>query len=270
MDIKYSPKYNLAYLHNPKVGCSSIKNSLLDGLVSNVHEQNIFPVFNNPHADIFSVVRNPYNRIVSAYLDKIGPKKDDWVWLPFCNKYKLDPELEISFQSFLKVLSYDSQEYDIDPHFRPQYYNLGIDKIKPSFIGFLENMEPVKEYLFAHGVKFLDNRPHTTQGKVDISKFITLQDKIIIDEIYDLDFIEFGYEKRIRGNNSYNYQPIQNQQSISSELIFQHQKVKNDDIVSALHNLVLNHNEDNVIEALKVLVRLRPDNKFYRDKLSRF
>lgn len=95
--ILYQPKNNIAYLHNPKVACSTIKNSLLRGEVDNVHEQFLFPPYNNSNVPIFSVVRNPYSRSVSAYLDKIGKDKDFYVWFPFCRKYGLDRESNLSF-----------------------------------------------------------------------------------------------------------------------------------------------------------------------------
>ena len=102
--ILYQPKLNVAYLHNPKVACSTFKNTLLFGKVDNVHAQYLFPPYNNKNVDIFSVVRNPFSRTVSAYLDKIGPNKDHYVWNPFCKMFDLDPEKEIEFSEFIELI----------------------------------------------------------------------------------------------------------------------------------------------------------------------
>ena len=159
-NIKYQPMKNIAYLNNAKVACSTIKNSLLFGRAKNVHEQFLFPQFNNPFAEIFSVVRNPYDRAVSAYIDKVGPDKDHWVWNPFCKRYDLDRNHQISFEDFLDILLEDENPRSIDQHFRAQSYNLIFDRIVPRFVGHLENMAHVEHYLKDHGFELKNRAPH--------------------------------------------------------------------------------------------------------------
>lgn len=83
--IRANRKNNIIYLNNPKVGCSTIKSNLWQILSpetfrkdGDVHDVKSSPFSNKPvdsrwisTANIFTFVRNPFTRAVSAFLNKI-------------------------------------------------------------------------------------------------------------------------------------------------------------------------------------------------------
>lgn len=221
--ILYQPINNIAYLHNPKVACSSIKSSLLKGKVKNVHEAFLFPPYNNPHVDIFSVVRNPFSRVVSAYLDKIGAGKDHYVWLPFCKQFDLNPEENLDFIDFLNILDSASPQ-ELDHHFSPQVENLLAEFITPKFIGFIEDMKSVEDFLNLYGVKLETRAPHKTKSKELAPKLLSEEAIGLILKIYKDDFDRYGYSPDPTVISSKFSSPILSEQKLSDDLTFQHHK----------------------------------------------
>jgi hypothetical protein len=132
---------------NPKSGCSTIKASLWQaadslsgrntyaGLPHEREEAPFLPLCAKQrdsrvnelrNAIFFSVVRNPYVRILSAYLDKIGREVSTWVWLSFAQRFGVNPEIgrsSLSFRDFLSMISGEPDEL-LNHHFRPQYLNI--------------------------------------------------------------------------------------------------------------------------------------------------
>lgn len=270
-DIKYQPLKNLAYLHNPKVACSTIKNSMLFGKVENVHEQYIFPQFNNPSATLFSVVRNPYTRIVSAYLDKVGPGKDHWVWLPFCRKHNIDPESELSFKNFLEILDSDDSKEDMDHHFRPQYLNLFHGIVTPSFIGYVEEMSKVEEFLAAHGLEMLNRAPHKTKSGEKKDSLLSPECIDLIESIYSKDFEVYGYSPDPKA--SFDLSPIFQEQFVSENFFEQYKKFDVDATVSGLRSaaLILEQlNLEKARELMELALALRPDGSFIVEKVESY
>lgn len=266
-NIKYQPMKNVAYLNNAKVACSTIKNSLLFGKAKNVHEQFLFPQFNNPFAEIFSVVRNPYDRAVSAYIDKVGPNKDHWVWNPFCKRYGLDRNVQISFEDFLNILLEDNTPKSIDQHFRAQSYNLIFDRVTPRFIGHLENMEHVENYLKGHGFELMNRAPHKTSSSDKKAGFLTQSAIDKIERLYDEDFCRYNYEK-----DPYIKQrpePIFSEQFIDQSLFEESKSINIEKIVTVLRESAFELEEKNAklsLDLLNLLLEFRPDANFVAHK----
>lgn len=269
--ILYQPKFNVAYLHNPKVACSTIKNSLLEGKENNVHAQFLFPPYNNVSVPIFSMVRNPYNRIISAFLDKVGPNKDDYVWLPFSNQFNLDNKKNITFNYFLNLLNECEDKNLIDHHFRPQHLNLLSEYITPEFIGYIEDISSVKDYMESKGIPFLNRAPHKTKSKEMAEKLLTEKNISLINNIYQKDFTTYGYSEDPHQKN--NLRPIINKQKVSPKVAFEHKKIHLNRSVEVIRDSAILLETIDIYksyELMRIAQSLRPLGDFINKKVEQY
>lgn len=138
----------------------------------------------------FSFVRNPYDRLISAYtyLSQGGMNEIDRYWYKkFLSQYG-------SLSSFIQNGGLEKAINENAEHFIPQHcfvYNDG--KLEVDFLGKLESINDDMEYLstilkFSHEFR-----------KVNASKpegySLSEDDKKIVSELYSLDFELLGYEK---------------------------------------------------------------------------
>ena len=105
-----------------------------------------------------SFVRNPYSRILSAYLSKIGKPLNGWKVNPKAPNVRppkaeilsviqakpsseiTDMSTKVSFDEFVDVVA--SQEViDMDIHWKPQVAILNLDNIDYDFVGRMENFQ---------------------------------------------------------------------------------------------------------------------------------
>jgi hypothetical protein len=195
---------DVAYINNPKVGCSSIKYSLLRDKAL-IHDDKIYSNYGDLKCDkFFTVVRSPYSRIVSGFLDKIARPSNirnelsEQYLLIFGRKASLenvgeDKEGLLVFLNILKEL-FEKDVEAINPHFRPQYYNILPDFFNYEFIGKLENMDVVRDYLNEYGVELDVYSPHSTGAKDKLALFVDEINAELIKYIYKIDFDSFGYK----------------------------------------------------------------------------
>ena len=114
-------------------------------------------ILNDPSYFKFSFVRNPWNRLISAYLDKfvVKPNIRKSLFLPKHIKevvkavYEsegLSPDYKksITFRQFVEYLKSTKNEY-LDGHWKPQYLYLGETQF--DFVGQLENLSEDFEYV---------------------------------------------------------------------------------------------------------------------------
>lgn len=205
-NIFYSSKHEITFISSPKVACTTIKNSLLEGKFNEsggeVHQKanELFSLpdcFNKP---VFVITRNPYSRILSAYKDKTGKGKDPNVWLPFAQKYKFLPESQPSFYEVLMALSNDKSPEDMDMHFRPQIFNIYHDDITPAFVGRIERMDEVTTFLSSHMVTLRSKTEHATNSLSEYKNEISKDEEKLINQIYQKDFDAFGYEMDLQSD----------------------------------------------------------------------
>lgn len=213
--ILYVPDQGLVYLNNPKVACSTIKTSIWlahdekfeistydDDPHDRLHDPFVKNVFANSYnaaslanAKFFSVVRNPFVRTLSAYLDKIGSDRDPAIWGPFARRFRLDPKVtkaELSFRDFLIMICSEHDEL-LDPHFCPQYVNLLWPICRPAFVGRLEQMHSVGEFLRSNDVALETFIPHATKARDNLYQYYREENIELVRQKFIDDFRIFGY-----------------------------------------------------------------------------
>lgn len=130
----------------------------------------------------FSFCRNPWERVVSAYHNKVVTKEDK----------RLQECFDKSFEYFVDFI--DRQDLTRgDFHIRLQTTLMPVEEV--DFIGRFENFEEdLKLILFALGLEGVDI-PHKNKSKHDhYSKYYTERTKEIITRKYKDDIEAFGYD----------------------------------------------------------------------------
>lgn len=267
--IKYQPRNNIAYLLNPKVACTTLQNSLLNGAVANVHDINNFPSYNNSSVPIFTVVRNPFDRAVSAYLDKVVSKQDQVVWKNFMLTLGKEVTYDISFEEYLDILLEHPKLSQADKHFRPQFNNM--QGITPSYVGYLEDMESVKGYLANYGIDIINKIPHKTNTKN--KKTVLLESVAVINkikQIYSEDFKQFGYSTD--PDEKFNLSAIIQKQAIPSSLISSHINIVSERFADVFRRASLiceNEDEQLAFELIELALKIRPEGPVILDIYNR-
>lgn len=214
--IGSSPTAKVNYLITPKNACSTMKASLL-GVYADPHDlfETIFlggtVDFSKP---IFCITRNPYDRAISAYIDKIIRQKNKYIYNEFFARYNLEIDRTITFREFLEHLRSDKTPHTLNEHFRPQFFLHNHAFVRPYFVGRLERMHEVQEFLNRHGIRLRTFRPHAT-GASSRRKALCRIERDLIREIYRLDFEAYDYDE-----NHLNFvspPSIEQEQSISIE-----------------------------------------------------
>lgn len=163
--IHISLKNRFIYVEVPKVACSTIKSRLQEiearslgqappaKDMATIHNKKLSPLLspvdlgwekfaqllNDPQVFKFCFVRNPYTRVLSAFLSKLGWRE---------GKYRkiiadaLDQGIDdpITFQQFLQVIQQQSV-IEMDPHWRMQTAQLFGTQINYDLIGRFETLE---------------------------------------------------------------------------------------------------------------------------------
>ena len=142
----------------------------------------------------FVVSRNPFDHIMSAYLDKIHPDGSPGVWLEFCRDHGIDPLSQPSFDEFLELLIARGPSHRLNPHFRPQYLVNNCKFISPHFEGRMEYFDDIAQFLSDYNFKIIVRRIHATNAPSKRDELTAKQIKLI-QQIYKDDFEHYGYEK---------------------------------------------------------------------------
>jgi len=146
---------------------------------------------------IFTFVRNPYDRIMSLYKDKILNKN---VGKNKIKKNKLDKlgkniqEIpSLSFKDFVDLICIIPDKFS-DYHFESMTSILNRNKVKCNFIGKVENINEDwrKISMLLNLTKNLSQRNKTQKEK---KKYYTKELKEKVYQRYKEDFINFNYEK---------------------------------------------------------------------------
>lgn len=235
----YSEKYKALYVEVPKCACSSIKRKIQnyehgvpgEGLldIGNVHAKRKNPyalpgyAFRNvkglmdagfvgalTSSSVFrySFVRNPYERLLSAYRNKLvkqGGDKIRAVNAMYGDSGLSDEEkrkLEVPFDAFIEfVLSHDDLS-KMNVHWRPQVSMLAYDFLNYNFIGRVEDMNRGWRHVFDS--VYSDEFEYTdlTRENSSSAKLRTNQEHLYTRDLaekvyrfYERDFETFNYTK---------------------------------------------------------------------------
>ena len=218
--LNISTFFRCVYFETPKVACSTIKRALQEAeidrtggaLPDDVHDKTVSPLrspsditvplptlFSGDTYFRFTFVRNPYTRILSAYLDKIV--KNDWERRRHYPALGFRLEDRPTFLDFLtKVEMQTNLERDI--HWLPQSELLAWDRIQMHFIGRFEAFGPYftllgRKLYGSSSEKYcaarIDN--HQTNAAELVKQHVGPKERDIIERIYNRDFDLYCYNR---------------------------------------------------------------------------
>lgn len=236
MPAKFS---NYIYLNNPKCASSSLKYQLLlceywrknldffpsKRKIHNVAKHEIF--VENWYSSrinfsqlnrwfVFSFVRNPFIRILSAYLSRIIRKTPTSKYLSKLTGKDLNEILNLSFEQFMEIILECPPEQD-DSHWRPQSSQILVSYIPIHFLGYVEyfsyDLEIVQKKIFgdAFGDKSSSRKNqflNSTNSVNFLREHYTNKSKHLVLSKYKDDFEIFGYSDNI--NTIYPIQIVRN------------------------------------------------------------
>ncbi|WP_013325563.1 sulfotransferase family protein [Gloeothece verrucosa] len=201
----------LIYLVVQKVACTSIKTTIARSYGIKVQQEEDIhldqflqsklgrPKKNEyPEYTIFSFVRNPYDRLVSCYRDKVLDVKQRYSVPYFDTKLGYYPYYiphDISFAEFVQIIV-KIPDYLADNHFKSQYAILSsYGKLLPDFIGRMETLQQDWEKL-AKTYNFDVNLAHlNSTQKTSFSKYYTQELVDLVYQRYQKDFEHLGYSQ---------------------------------------------------------------------------
>jgi hypothetical protein len=221
-DINISLKHKYIYVETPKVGCSTIKDTLqrmeleYPDLVrddfEDIHERGCSPLLkpsqtcgldrllNDSNYFVFCFVRDPYSRLLSSYLDKIvkGFPQKRFI-LQALGDDPSDLSKEISFSQFANVVCSQSIS-EMNPHWRIQYYQTFQDTIEYDYIGRMETFFDDCVYVFSkikdnYREYFRSEKRHATNSDRLLKEYYTDSIKEMVFNKYRKDFEYFGFKK---------------------------------------------------------------------------
>lgn len=216
--IRQSKQRNYIYLNNPKSACSTIKYNLWKqeyklGNVSSYPENSLDvhkrenPIFKKNWVledwktwFIFSFVRNPFTRLLSAYLDKICKKTPERQYL--YDLADIHNNKTISFQYFVEIISNFSSEQD-NPHWKCQSEHFLLSYIPIHFIGYFEQIQVDLNILWhkIFGISAENIRtwtPHKTDAGNLLETYYNQRTINLVLQKYEQDFINFGYSDSLK------------------------------------------------------------------------
>lgn len=217
--IHCHPALPVVYINNPKAACSTVKASLWSYFDEktgrqtyapgrSIHTKSGKPFLSNlldeekqeregiVEKPFFSIVRNPYSRLLSAYYHKIiaaDPPVLDW----FCERFFLRREKisgeNIPLSLFLKLLMCDDPLL-MNAHFRPQSVNLMLPYADLDFLGHVENMTTTEDFLSGHGITPVTANVSPPNYLDGVIQQMDTTCENLLRSLYQSDFTGLGYD----------------------------------------------------------------------------
>lgn len=194
---------NMAYIRIPKSANTSISYAMLvkkypalknehvsEAQVNFLVDVNLNPVNEAGPEQFFTVVRNPFARLVSVYRDFFENRQSDFLYADYLFGI-LKPEM--SFETFVSRVSAIPDRLK-DQHFRPQhlfadaYNNAG--KIVTVFK--LEEPRVLEHFLSSHGMELVHRNKSAASYSYQEYYNSSLLEKVY--SMYRVDIARYGYE----------------------------------------------------------------------------
>ncbi len=233
--VHISEQNSYIYFETPKTGSTTIKLALqeLEALTSGkaapsresaeIHNKNnslllsprnigaakFYEMLEDDNVYKFGFVRNPYTRLLSAFLSKMSGHASNQRKM-ILNVLGLSGRNDVSFPQFVEAVTKQSI-FEMDPHWRPQVSQLFYDLVKYSFVGKFEQLNEDLDKVLNHIVlsnssescsKTLFEVGFARKGKNTsaTSKCRDFYDdrlREIVYSVYQKDFQSFGYSPEL-------------------------------------------------------------------------
>lgn len=210
-------QYKVIYFDTPKVACSSIRYALADLLEIKVAPQvGIHAKDSLPHVDKktlfdeyqdyfkFSFVRNPWDRLLSCYSEKIRDDKlnNNNFTNGVANSIGKHGVFRsgMSFEDFVDALN-TIPDHKADPHFRSQYALLSnkAGELFLDFIGRFENLEEDFDKVCNLAGMSKTNLPHKNKSPMKKANYVDYYTEKTRDFVFqryakDIEVFEYKFE----------------------------------------------------------------------------
>jgi Sulfotransferase family len=220
--INWSVRQKIIYVETPKVGSTTIKQILQYAEFGfdmskmptddhdHVHDRARSPLksprdneaqflhcLESTEYFTFSFVRNPFIRVLSAYLDKIVGRPGTTTRIQ--QQMGIDPSSYIpTFEEFVGIV-YSQSIRDMNPHWAPQCFLLGIDRVRYDFLGRFEFFEDsIMQLITRTNLRIPEGafglgKGHATSADTRLRDNYTPQAIKRVQDIYSEDFKHLGY-----------------------------------------------------------------------------
>lgn len=215
---RVSLRRNYIYLDNPKAASLFVKSALLqaerdEGTLplradDNIHGRSIWDTdydLGQGKFFVFSFVRNPFARALSAYLDKILSKNEprQGTWRRFCSRYGVADDAKVGFRQFLEAIA-GADPLEEDVHWGTQSRNLLNGALAIDCVGNVEHIEDDLRHIFGRvGIKYRQpagadarqalGQNHATGAGSRLAEYYGKAERDLVIRKYAEDFERFGY-----------------------------------------------------------------------------
>ena len=187
----------LVYINNPKTACSTIKSTLsrkVDREGATPPAQHLVRSLNKKQLSYFkfTFVRDPYDRLLSCYINKFLQYKERFIYEDYLMGYLKEND---SFEDFVRKVAVIPDTLS-DEHFRSQYSILyKNNKLIPDYVGRFESLaSDFKDIADKYDLGEFDHI-NKSSNKELFNELYTPELIEIVGKRYAKDFENFGYSK---------------------------------------------------------------------------